>query len=472
MHTRALALLVSWCLSGSFTTLNAGEALDFGNGVKIELSAVPAGTATLGSLPGEEGRGSDEDRRVVHISEDFLISSMPVTRGQFARFVASTVYRTEAEIGTSGGYGLSGGALVQRKDFTWRNPGFPQDDRHPVVLVTWADAQVFCAWASKQTRRSITLPTEAEWEYAARGGNDGAWNGPATSANGGTRPVGEDPANPLGLHDLLGHVNQWCQDWYQPTLPADAADPRIDRAPSGDTARRCLRGGSFLQVTRQRVAARWRNSSGTRNADNGFRIVVRTTPVVAAASTPSRPVPVLPDVESSAPVRPQPTQALPRPSMPIVLHQPADSGIPSLMVWFFIIFVGIVVVKIITAVIKSAGSQEGGSHQFSQQQVTKQQAPHQKPDLRDDGFWLDTRPYRRGARLRYKVRRDRAWAEEQIDIMPNTPRQFIYTGLRPEEVVILGVTGGMAARSVRSERPARDDDDPSPASTYGFPSAY
>jgi formylglycine-generating enzyme len=468
MHTRALALLVSCCLVGSYTALNAGEALDLGNGVKIELSVVSAGTATLGSLPGEDGRGSDEDRRVVRISEDFLISSTPVTRGQFARFANSTVYRTEAEIGTSGGWGLSGGALVQRKDFTWRNPGFPQDDRHPVVLVTWADAQAFCGWASKLTRRSVTLPTEAEWEYAARGGNDGTWNGPATSANGGTRPVGEDPANPLGLHDLLGHVNQWCQDWYQPTLPADAVDPRTDHAPSGDTARRSLRGGSFLQITRQRVAARWRNSPGTRNADNGFRIVVRAAPAVAAAAaatTTSRPVPVLPEVEASAPVNPQPNQA--PPPMPIVYHQRVDSGVSTFMVWFFFIFVGIVVVKIIMAVMKSVGSQDGGSHQ-----VTQRQAPHQKPDLRDDGFWLDTRPYRRGARLRYKVRRDRAWAEEQIDITPDSPRQFIYTGLRPEEVVILGVTGGMAARSVRSERSARDDADLPQASTFGFPSAY
>ena len=462
MPTRALVFLFSWCMVVSFTTLNAGEVLDLGNGIKIELIAVPAGTATLGSLTGEDGRGSDEDRRVVRISEDFLISSTPVTRGQFARFVANTVYRTEAEIGTSGGYGLSGGALVQRKYFTWRNPGFPQDDRHPVVLVTWADAQAFCAWAGKLTRRSITLPTEAEWEYAACGGNDGAWNGPALSANGGTRAVGEDLANPLGLHDLLGHVNQWCQDWYQPTLPADAADPRIDRAPSGDTARRCLRGGSFLQVTRQRVAARWRNSPGTRNADNGFRIVARAAPVAAAVTTSVRPVPVLPNVEASAPLPPQPNKA--PPPIPIVHHRPADSGIPTIMVWFFIIFAGIVVVKIVKTVLKSAESQEGGSRQLAQRQ-----APHQKPDLRDDGFWLDTRPYRRGARLRYKVRRDRAWAEEQVDITPDSPRQFIYTGLRPEEVVILGVTGGAAARSVRSERPARDDERSS--ASFDFPSA-
>ncbi len=468
MPTRALVFLVGWCLIGSFTALNAGEVLDLGSGATIELSAVPAGTATLGSLPDEAGRDSDEDRRIVRISEDFLISSTPVTRSQFARFVASTVYRTEAEIGTSGGWGLSGGALVQRKDFTWRNPGFPQDDRHPVVLVTWADAQAFCGWASKLTRRSVTLPTEAEWEYAARGGNDGTWNGPALSAHGGTRAVGEDPANPLGLHDLLGHVNQWCQDWYQPMLSADAVDPRIDRAPSGDTARRCLRGGSFLQTTRQRVAARWRNSPGTRNADNGFRIVVRAAPVVAAATTLSRPVPVLPEVEASAPVTPQPNQALPAmPPISFVHDQPTDSGMPTLMVWFFIIFFGIVVVKIIKAVITSLGSSDGGSRQAPQRQ-----APHQKPDLRDDGFWLDTRAYRRGARLRYKVRRDRAWAEEQIDITPDAPRQFIYTGLRPEEVVILGVTGGTMARSVRSDRSVRDNDDSSPASTIGFPSAY
>ena len=110
--------------------------LDLGSGVGLDLVLVNAGTFRQGSPSAEALRGEDETEREVTISKPFYIGRQEVTVGQFRRFVEDTGYKTEAEKGTSGGFGWNGQALEQRAGFSWKAPGFPQTDEHPVTIAS------------------------------------------------------------------------------------------------------------------------------------------------------------------------------------------------------------------------------------------------------------------------------------------------------------------------------------------------
>jgi formylglycine-generating enzyme len=233
----------------------------------------------------------------VTITHDFWISEAPVTRGQFARFVAEARYVTEAEKGR-GGLGWDGAQLTDAREFSWRSPGFPQTDQHPVVLVTYGDASAFVAWASRKTGRRVRLPTEAEWEYAARAGTTTPWYAGASeeealsagwfkpNAGDGTRPVAEKTPNALGLFDTAGNVYEWCRDHYAPYSLEPAFDPESQTQGGGEPERRVLRGGSWLrEPARGRSAARHRSLPGARSAEHGFRVVVAAEESVRPGAT-------------------------------------------------------------------------------------------------------------------------------------------------------------------------------------------
>jgi formylglycine-generating enzyme len=228
----------------------------------VELLAIPAGWFQMG------WDGGLPDARPVHRVwvDGFRIARTPVTNRDFHPFLAA------------------GGAAPPP---FWTEARFA-DPEQPVVGVTWAEATAFCEWLTRETGQPHRLPTEAEWERAARGGQDGAryawgdespdrWFGPARGPLAAPPRVGEGPVNGFGLTDLAGAVHEWCCDWY--AANAYHVDPV--RAPTGPPAgaRRVSRGGAWRhQDPWSPVAHRSSLPPHLRYSDYGFRVACGRQP--------------------------------------------------------------------------------------------------------------------------------------------------------------------------------------------------
>jgi formylglycine-generating enzyme required for sulfatase activity len=277
------------------------------------LSVVPPGRFLMGAPAGEEeregvtpaARGLAAPQHPVTIARAFAISTSLITRGQYARFAGAT-HRPEGEAclgfeGPSEAMVPSGSTDAWKKipALNWERSGFPQNDRHPVVCVSFNDATDYAAWLSKKTGKTYRLPNEVEWEYAARAGTTTAryWgNGaggckanladlalkgryPATTTyvncdDGyvSTSPVGHYPPNPFGLDDMIGNVWQWVADcWTKGYDGAPAVDAkRVD----GDCTKSIIRGGSWADdPSLARAAARFGEARTLRSPALGFRVV-------------------------------------------------------------------------------------------------------------------------------------------------------------------------------------------------------
>ena len=261
-----------------------------------ELVVVGAGEYRMGSPESEEGRVNWEGPvHGVKIGERLAVGVYEVTVGQWRRFVEATGYSAG-----DGCWTYEGGEWEERSGRNWERPGFVQGEGHPVVCVSWEDAQAYVSWLSRKTGEEYRLLSESEWEYVARGGTRSAryWGegerGQCRNANGAdeaakrqynwvgvascddgyvhTSPVGRFKANGFGLHDVHGNVWEWVEDCWNRSYEGAPADGSAWTR--GNCGARVLRGGSWDNDPRYlRSAYRNRLASGGRDGNVGVRIV-------------------------------------------------------------------------------------------------------------------------------------------------------------------------------------------------------
>jgi formylglycine-generating enzyme len=277
------------------SAVSKGRTVDLA-GVKMELVLVPAGEFMMGS---NDGDGEEKPVHKVRISKPFHLGKYEVTVAQFRAFAQATKYQTEAER-AGRGWGVRVSGWEEKAGINWRTPGFKQDDNHPACAISWNDAQEFCQWATKVTGRTVRLPTEAEWEYAARGPKSpkypwgDKWDGaPANVADKSLRdtgfgmPFGEIRENdgfpytsPAGTYktsaswcgafDMAGNVWEWCEDFFSGSYYGES--PPVDPKGPSTGGERVVRGGCWIHgPALSRSARRDRFEPATRYTVNGFR---------------------------------------------------------------------------------------------------------------------------------------------------------------------------------------------------------
>jgi formylglycine-generating enzyme required for sulfatase activity len=237
---------------------------------------VKGGCYQMGSSTNEKDRGPDETQHNVCV-DDFWMSKYEVTNRQYRR------YRSGHDSGAYKGKTLN-------------------DADQPVVQVSWEEASAYATWLSGKSNKKLSLPTEAQWEYAARGGTTAAryWGDSPDSACGyanvhdqtskrvnkfdwemhncddgyaGTAPVGSFRPNAYGLYDMLGNVWEWCSDWYAKDYYASS--PRNNPQGASSGSGRVIRGGSWGSLPRGvRSALRYGDEPGYRHSILGFRLVL------------------------------------------------------------------------------------------------------------------------------------------------------------------------------------------------------
>ena len=259
------------------------------NGVSFEMVAVKGGTFTMGATS-EQGSDAESDEEPTHsvTLSDYYIGQSEVTVGLFRTFINETGYRTDAEK-EGWSYIWTGSSWDRKNGVNWKYGANGRvrnssEDNHPVINVSWNDAKAFCEWLARKTGHNFSLPTEAEWEYAARGGNKSngykysgsnnidnvAWY-TSTTNDSGTKPVGTKSPNELGIYDMSGNVWEWCQDWYGNYSSGSQSNPQ---GPSAGSYR-VLRGGGWCSFAGGcRVSYRFNYGPGGRSYNFGFRVVL------------------------------------------------------------------------------------------------------------------------------------------------------------------------------------------------------
>jgi formylglycine-generating enzyme required for sulfatase activity len=267
-----------------------------------DMVVIPPGSFVMGSPATEKGRFDDEGpQRKVTISHSFAMGRTQVTRGQFARFIKATNYRTTSQNHLGGcfkAFTADGRQNISGEGGSWRDPGFEQTDEHPVVCIGWRDAQAYIQWLNSQlSTNAYRLPTEAEWEYAARAGSTGAYpwgndhvaackytniadqtTGPkgiswglSSECSDGyffTAPAGKFKPNKFGLFDFLGNAVEWTDDcWHTNYIDAPQDGSAWKESSGGDCTKRMGRGAGWLGDDARSAA---RGAGGVDGANNGL----------------------------------------------------------------------------------------------------------------------------------------------------------------------------------------------------------
>jgi formylglycine-generating enzyme required for sulfatase activity len=267
------------------------------------MVVIPAGSFVMGSPETEPDRDKDESpQRTVSFAKSFAISQFEVTRDQYEAFVRATGHASSPVCSI---WADTQWQVHQGK--TWRDPGFAQTGAHPVVCVNWDDAKAYVAWLAASTGQTYRLPSEAEWEYAARAGSQTPYffganpndlcksdNGrdltsqrvhtgmkwPPVECDDGfaeTAPVGSLAPNPYGVYDVHGNVWEWMSDCYADNYAAAPPDGAVVEKPA--CTERVYRGGGWSVEKRGRRAAnRGRYAPTAAYGQLGIRVVKEIRP--------------------------------------------------------------------------------------------------------------------------------------------------------------------------------------------------
>lgn len=234
-------------------------------GLNMKMVYVDGGSFLMGATSEQGSDGADDEKTIRRISLDsYYIGECEVTQSQWSKVMGTSVSQQAGKVGYSADNGVG--------------------PDYPMYYVSWEEAQAFCRELSLLTGRTYCLPTEAQWEYAARGGknNDGAkysgsWSLDAvawynSNSGGSTHPVKTKRPNSLDLYDMSGNVWEWCSDWYGSSYNVNETSNPVGRS-SGSY--RVLRGGTWrFNAQSCRVSYRYFNSPGSRYLNGGFRVVV------------------------------------------------------------------------------------------------------------------------------------------------------------------------------------------------------
>lgn len=275
--------------------------------LELEMVFVEGGSFEMGDNSSKMHEADEEVVRNVTL-DDYYIGKFPITVHQFAAYINDVnrnidnpfyFYKTNAE--QKGGayiWNIEKASPEWKDSVNWRYNEYGQlmseeeYYEHPVIYISWEDAKKFCEWLSLKTGKKYTLPSEAEWEYAARGGKKSrnytysgsnnpekvGWFLTKKVKDAAMHPIGEKAPNELGIYDMSGNVYEWCWDWYSKCYDAkDVNNPHgKDNIDFGnrESFRRVLRGGSFSNLPSSgRVTDRNHGDPNLGTCISSFRIV-------------------------------------------------------------------------------------------------------------------------------------------------------------------------------------------------------